>query len=80
MICGICAAEERAEAAAAAAQAYDDDTVVLDLCQAGTIQAILHALWDIPGVMDQVDAYMRGYGFDDPQEDIDEVAALLLGE
>lgn len=35
-----------------------------------TLQELLTAIGDLPGVMDKIDAYMRGRGIDEPQEEI----------
>ncbi len=35
-----------------------------------TLQEILNAIGDLPGVMDRVEAYMRGRGIEDPQVEI----------
>jgi hypothetical protein len=35
-----------------------------------TLQELLTAIGDLPGVMDKVDAYLRGRGIEDPQEEI----------
>lgn len=35
-----------------------------------TLQEILTAIGDLPGVMDKIDSYMRGRGFEDPQAEI----------
>lgn len=35
-----------------------------------TLQSLLTAIGDLPGVMDKVDAYMRGQGVEDPQLEI----------
>lgn len=35
-----------------------------------TLQELLTAIGDLPGVMDKIDAYLRGRGVDDPQEEI----------
>lgn len=35
-----------------------------------TVQELLNAMSDLPGLAERVDAYMRGRGIDDPAEDI----------
>jgi hypothetical protein len=35
-----------------------------------TLQEILNAIGALPGVMDKIDAYMRGRDIDDPQSEI----------
>lgn len=57
--------------------AHDDEIVTLDLMQAGTVQAILQAIIEIPGVQDRIDAYLRGCGFDDPDADLAELWDVL---
>lgn len=46
------------------------DTVTLDEDHIHTIQELLTAVYDLPGVADKVDAWLRGRGFEDPQENI----------
>lgn len=36
-----------------------------------TLQELLNAVGALPGVMDKVDAYMRGRGIDDPVVELD---------
>lgn len=60
------------------AKVQESDLILLDEVHAATVQAMLHAIWDIPGEMEKVDAYMRGCGIDNPQEEISDIAALLF--
>jgi hypothetical protein len=43
-----------------------------------TLQELLTAIGDLPGVMEKVDAYMRGRGIEDPQEEICELRRIAF--
>lgn len=43
-----------------------------------TIQEILTAIGDLPGVMEKVDSYMRGRGIENPQAEICELRRIAF--
>lgn len=43
-----------------------------------TLQELLTAIGDLPGVMDKVDAYMRGRGIEDPQAEIRDLRRIAF--
>ena len=43
-----------------------------------TLQEILNALGDLPGVNDRIDAYMRGRGIEDPEAEIDALRKIAF--
>lgn len=51
-------------------RALGDPPPQLDDTHFNTMQEIVTAIYDIPGVADKVDTYMRGRGIEDPQAEI----------
>jgi len=43
-----------------------------------TLQEILNALGDLPGVNDRIDAYMRERGIEDPEAEIDALRKIAF--
>lgn len=50
----------------------------LDGNHVSTVQEILSAISDLPGVMEKIDAYMRGRGIEDPQAEIGELRSVVF--
>jgi len=49
----------------------DEDTVCF-------LQEILHAISNLPGAWDRVEAYLMGVGYDRPRDEMDKLRGLIF--
>ena len=56
----------------------DGESAFLDANHMHTAQELLNAVYDLPGVPEKVDAWLRGRGLEDPQVEIDALRDQLF--